>query len=202
MTFSREHKQLRISNLCPMDLNFLLYIENIYECYLGKEEIFPGRGVIPNDQELLEAESFSVRLHTCWDEIVKEYEQQQYMDNHFKTFHFRDCYKNLFKEGSISQIAEKVWSSFSLWWWSEYGIKAYMERYSDIFLPDLAEQIWKGIYEKNIEVDDSCSLYVILLFKQPVRVLPKSSNNLFFSTINNFVYKREDITSDIVDLFV
>ncbi|MOA40173.1 hypothetical protein D3C78_1620180 [compost metagenome] len=69
-------------------------------------------------------------------------------------------------------------------------------------MPELAEQIWKGLYEKNTEIDDGSSLYVMLLFKQPGTVIPKSSNKLFFSTINNFVYNKEQIVSEIVDLFV
>ncbi|TVX94115.1 hypothetical protein [Paenibacillus agilis] len=202
MTLSRNHKQLRISNLCPMDLNFLLFIENIYECYHGGKEVFPGRYLISNDQELLDAESFNEIFHTCWYEIVKEFEQQHYMDNPFKTLHFRDCYKSLFRRDSEFHTAERVWNSFSLWWWSDYGIKAYMERYTDLFMPELAEQIWKGLYEKNIEMDDGSSLYVMLLFKQPAMLAPMSSKKLFYSTINNFVYKKDEVVSEIVDLFV
>ncbi|MEO2255785.1 hypothetical protein ABGV43_02430 [Paenibacillus amylolyticus] len=202
MALSRNHKKLNISNLCPMDLNFLLYIDNIYECYHGEKEVFPGKYLISNEQELLDLESFNENFNICWDEIIKEYEQQQYMDNPFKTLHFRDCYKSLFRRDSDIHAPERIWNAFSLWWWSEYGIKVYMDRYTDLIMPELAEQIWKGLYEKNIEVNDGSSLYVMLLFKQPIRTIPKSSNKLFFSTMNDFVYKKENIASEIVELFV
>ncbi|GAE06600.1 hypothetical protein JCM10914_2766 [Paenibacillus sp. JCM 10914] len=68
-------------------------------------------------------------------------------------------------------------------------------------MPELAEQIWKGLYEKNIKLDESSSLYVILLFKQPDMILPKSTNKLFYSSINNFAYKKEGIVNEILDLF-
>ncbi|SEP26031.1 hypothetical protein SAMN05518670_6241 [Paenibacillus sp. OK076] len=202
MAHSRNHKKLNISNLCPMDLNFLLYIENIYECYHGEKEIFPGKYLISNEQELLEYESFKENLSTSWDEIVKEYEQQQYMDNPFKTIHFRDCFKRLFREDSVFHTSERVWKTFSLWWWSEYGVKTYMERYSDLFMPEMAEQIWEGLFDKDIKVGADNSLYVMLLFKQPVMVTPMNSNKLYFSSINDFAYKKEEIIRNVVDLFV
>lgn len=202
MPLSREHKQLRINNLCPMDLNFLLFIENIYECYHEGRDVFPGRYLISNDQELLEPESFKEAFHSCWSEIEQEYEQQQYMDNPFKTLHFREGYTSLFSKNSVFHTVERVWSTFSLWWWPDYGIKTYMERYSDLFMPEIAEQIWKELYEKNIRTDDSSSLYVMLLFKQPAVIIPKSSNKLFFLSIDSFAYKKEDIARQIVELFV
>ncbi|GAB6927750.1 hypothetical protein JCM10914A_17330 [Paenibacillus sp. JCM 10914] len=201
MTLSREHKQLRVSNHFPMDLNFLLFIENIYECYYRGKEVFPGTYLISSDQELLEAESFHEVLPTCWDTIVKEMEQQQNMGILFNTTQFKDCYRDLFRRDPVLQTADKVWNAFSLWWWSDYGIKTYMERYTDLFMPELAEQIWKGLYEKNIKLDESSSLYVILLFKQPDMILPKSTNKLFYSSINNFAYKKEGIVNEILDLF-
>ncbi|WP_106768789.1 hypothetical protein [Paenibacillus faecalis] len=202
MTLSRDHKQLRISNVFPMDLNFLLFIENIYKSYYGEKQVFPGRHLISNGEELLEAERFNEILVTCWEENVRELEQQQYMVKPFNPILFRDHYTNLFRKDSELHTSERVWNTFSLWWWSEYGIKTYMERYTDLFMPEIVEQIWKGLYDKNIEIDDGSSLYIILLFKQPDIVLQKNTNKLFFSSINNFVCKKEKIVNEIVDLFV
>ncbi|PYE48850.1 hypothetical protein DFQ00_107143 [Paenibacillus barcinonensis] len=201
MAFSRNHKKLNVSNFCPMDLNFLLYMENIYECYNQEKEIFPGKSLISNHRELLEYDSFKENLNLCWDAIVKEYEQHQFKDNPLGNIHFRDEYNSLLRRDSDPHTFETVWNAFSLWWWSEFGVKTYMERYSDLFIPDLAEQIWEGLYDRHIEVDDDSSLYVMLLFKQPVMIIPKSSNKLYFSSINDFVHKKEEIVCNVIDLF-
>lgn len=78
-----------------------------------------------------------------------------------------------------------------------------MEKYTDLFMPELAELIWKGLYNKGVDPKEGGFLYIMLLFKQPAAVFPKSSNKLFFSTINKFVLdKREKMAIEIVDLFV
>ncbi|CAM4406560.1 hypothetical protein U9M73_06145 [Paenibacillus phoenicis] len=200
MSISRKYQQLQISNISPMDMNFLLYIENIYECYFGRKEIFPGRYLILDQQELLEPESFIVALKACWNTIVKEYEQQQFMDNPLDTLHFRDDYASLFRNDSVFHTAERVWNAFTLWWWPDYGIKAYMEKFTDQYMPEVTEQIYRGLYEKNIPIAKGNSLYIMLLFKQPIQIIPKSSNKLFFSTIDRFLYKKDEIVRDIVDL--
>lgn len=70
MTVPREYQRLRISNVFPMDLNFLLYVENLYECHYGGKEVFPGGYLIRNNQELLEAKCFIEVFQTLWYELV------------------------------------------------------------------------------------------------------------------------------------
>ncbi|QCT01286.1 hypothetical protein E6C60_0563 [Paenibacillus algicola] len=201
MTLSRHHKQLNISNILPMDLNFLLFIESVYTCFHEEKDVFPGKHFNLNESELLQSDSFAEILNMCWDESIVDLKQQQKTGNPHSSIHFKQCYSKLFRDNTGSDTSEMVWDAFSLWWWSEYGIKAYMENYTDLFVPKISDQIWEELYKKNIGVSEGNSLYLILLFKQPEKVFPKNTSRLFFTSINKFVTRKELIVKEIVQLF-
>ncbi|WP_410828486.1 hypothetical protein [Paenibacillus nanchangensis] len=99
--------------------------------------------------------------------------------------------------------AVKVWESFSLWWWAGFGVRAYMDRYTGLFMPDLTERMYDGFYENNLAAGASQSMYIMLLFKQPAGVIPSNSRQLYFSTITDtdFMCGKKDIAGYIPRLF-
>lgn len=127
---------------------------------------------------LLEKERFRNRLSSCWERIASEYKLQHDVEQLGRSTHFREDYSRLFRDDLENPHAVKVWESFSLWWWADYGVRAYMDRYTGLFMPDLTERIYDGFYENNIAIDASQSMYIMLLFKQPAGMIPSNSRQL------------------------
>lgn len=145
--------QLSVANGSSINLNFLVYVSNMYFNKYNtslSEKKFPYLPI--SNEGFLEKEELSYCISKMWNNFVLGYNPNgDNLFSHWDMLHMqkKDLYRKLFKDNDEGQVRFlEVWNSFIVWWNSQgdYIINST----TDDAMPIIAEKV-KMYYEKDIE---------------------------------------------------
>lgn len=178
----------RLRNVIPIELNFILYIDNIYSNHFSKQNQFPGS--VRSSDGLLAKEDYSVNLIKCWDRLLLKY-NEEHAASFFTNINIEESFSILFSNDySGSKALFEHWENYCSWWWPDYGIKSFLERFSDIRIPEISDMV-SNIARENDHFISDRHLSLIMVFKKPPESLKRQDKHF------HIAYLAEILKSDI-----
>lgn len=133
-----ERHGLVLCNDTPIDLNFLLYIHNVYLNLNGEPVRFPGR-YSGDTHGFWPYERFADIMRTSWERMLSAHDRDFRPDaGPFQVDHYAAWFTD---DAHGRRTLQELWDAFNLWWWPDYGIRQCMDRISDACVPVLWDKL-------------------------------------------------------------
>lgn len=181
-----------LKNTIPIDLNFLLYLKNIYLNHYDKTIRFPGK--IGFEDGLLSLNQFNQVFIISWNRLLEKHEKE-IAPPVPALLSVRDEFLGLFKDNSAGEKNfEVIWEHFQLWWCSSYGIASFMERTSDSLIVPIAEKLTQLSTQFNVDIP-KIQLQLIVVFDKLPDPLKNQNSNFLYVVHLEELYKPDVVES-------
>lgn len=165
-----------LANASSINLNFLVYIQNLYENYNRSTEIkniFPW---LPLDRDsLLKESELKIKSKELWSIIFNFNDLYENDIDYWINYKF--SFNDLFKDNPAGIEAYRVVKrSFESWYWG-IGYKICTTIFSDSLIPDYYDNLVKMAKEKNLKLKD-IKFYLQVIYDIPPREWELKNKNM------------------------
>jgi hypothetical protein len=178
-----------LCNVTPIDLNFLLYVHNVY-LNLNTEQIrFPGRYPGGDTIGFLPYEHFVDTMKKNWEQILSAYNQN--ICREIETLQM-DRYASWFTDDAHGRrTLQDLWDAFNLWWWPDYGIRQFMDRISDPCVPVIGDQLSRMARDAGYAISND-QLALLMVFDKPPAQFKRQDRRVYVACLAEIL--RSDMT--------
>lgn len=168
-----------LCNIIPIDLNFLLYVHNVY-LNLNMESIrFPGRYHGDKSGFLTYDLFFEIAMRN-WDQMLSAYNQNIHRDietlqvNRYASWFTDDIHGK--------RVLLELWDSFNLWWWPDFGIQQFLSRMSDSHIPLIGDKLSRMAINTGFSISYN-QLAVLMVFQKPPEHFKLQTRRVYVSSL-------------------
>lgn len=153
-----------LQNSCSINLNFLIYIHNLYENYHKSHKTSKFPWLPLKETALLDYKEMNMKARNLWTAIFDSYDMNDRVDLEWwinNKFHYYDLFKI---DHAGMKLYEDIKKSFESWYW---GIGKHM---CDIFSHDLVENYYKELVvmteKKDLQLKNT-TFYLQVVYNAP-----------------------------------
>lgn len=175
---------LILCNDTPIDLNFLLYVHNVYLNLNGEPVRFPGR--YPGDTRgFWSYERFADIMRTSWERMLSAHDRDFRPDpGMFQADHYASWFTD---DAHGRRTLHELWDAFNLWWWPDYGIRQCMDRISDSCVRVLWDKLDRRFRDAGCPVPAG-RVTLLVVFDRPPDPLRRHGRRVYVASLGELYW--------------
>jgi len=183
-----------LANACSINLNFLIYIKNLYENYNTLSETHNKFPWLPLDQEaFLNDSDIKIKIKELWSIIFNCDNLNENDINYWITNEFQ--FLDLFQANLIGvESYKKVKKSFECWYWG-VGVKMF-DIFSDCLVEDYYNKLISTVKLKDLQLKD-IKFYLQVIYDTLPKEWELKNKNMIIISPQTELPTIEDIISII-----